>query len=570
MTPSEIRRHAFNAHALKSWAPQDPRYSNWPVVYVIDNDDRQPSVYVGETVNAANRMKQHIDGKQKTNLRSVRVILDETFNKSVCLDLESHLIRWLAGDGQFTVMNRNEGIIDANYFGRDDYRSTFREIFDQLKAEGVFTRSIPEIENDDLFKLSPFKSLTYEQAAAVEDVLEGFFAEIGHTSTSVIEGQPGTGKTIVAIFLLKLLVDIQNYDESDGPEPDSVFAELFTAENKKALENFRGAMVIPQQSLRESVRRVFHKTPGLSKKMVLSQWDVAKSDLHFDLLIVDEAHRLNQRANQASGVLNRDFRDLNVKLFGTDDQSRSQYDWIVAKSTQRILLVDAAQSVRPADLPRETIERIVRDARTEHRYYRLATQMRVKADADYVGTVRAFLRGEDVRMPDLGEYDFRVFDNVAAMRAEIFAQDAKHGLARMVAGYAWDWTSKKDPTAFDMTLDGVGLQWNRTAKDWINSPTSLHEVGSIHTTQGYDLNYVGVIIGPDLRATAQGFVTQPEWIADKKGKENNSRRTEYSDAELLEYITNIYGVLLTRGIRGTYVYATDPGVRQRLRRLARG
>lgn len=568
MTPSEIRPHAFDAIALKSWAPQDPRYANWPVVYVIDNDAKQPAVYVGETVNTANRMKQHLDGKQKQNLRRVRVILDETFNKSVCLDLESHLIRWLAGDGQFTVMNRNEGITDANYFGRDGYRKTFRDIFEQLKAEGVFTRTIPEIENDDLFKLSPFKSLTYEQAAAVEDVLDGLFATLRTPATSVIEGQPGTGKTIVAIFLLKLLVDIQNFQDADGPEPDSVFADFFTAENRKALAGFRAAMVIPQQSLRESVRKVFKKTPGLDKSMVLSQWDVAKSDTDFDLLIVDEAHRLNQRANQASGVLNRDFRDLNIKLYGDDDQQRTQFDWIVSKSTQQILLVDPAQSVRPADLPKHVLDGILRTARTNHRYYRLATQMRVKAGADYVGTVRSFLRGNDVVMPDLGEYDFRVFDDVAQMRTEIFSRNAEHGLARLVAGYAWEWVSKKNPAAFDITIDGVGLQWNRTAKDWINSPTSLDEVGSIHTTQGYDLNYVGVIIGPDLRATAAGFETRPEWIADKKGKENNSRREDFSDAELLEYITNIYGVLLTRGIRGTYVYATDAGVRERLRRLS--
>lgn len=572
MTPSEIRRHPFESAALADWGKLDPRYGNWPVVYVIDDARAtQPAAYVGETVNAANRMKQHLDGGTKSNLRSVRIILDETFNKSVCLDLESHLIRWLAGDGVFTVMNRNEGMIDADYYGRDSYRQSFREVFDQLKNDGVFTRTIPQIENSDLFKLSPFKSLTVEQATAVSDIAEGLFEDLGADSTSIIEGQPGTGKTIVAIFLIKLLMDIQAFNEDDEAEPDSIFAELFTRENRDALAGFRIGLVVPQQSLRTSIRKVFRKTPKLDERMVLSQWDIGKSDNDFDLLIVDEAHRLNQRANQSSGVLNRDFRDINIKLFGTDDPARTQLDWIAAKSTHRLLMIDREQTVRPADLPREIIDPLLTRAREDHRHYRLATQMRVRAGTDYIGAVRGFLRGEDRRLPDLGEYDFRVFDDVGEMRREIFARDSEHGLARLVAGYAWKWVSRKTgptPNAYDISLDGVDLRWNRTDKDWINSPTSLHEVGSIHTTQGYDLNYAGVIIGPDLQVVDGRFATHRDWIFDAKGKENNNvSGRRYSDDELLDFVTNIYGVLLTRGIRGTYVYACDDGVRDRLRRL---
>ncbi len=133
-------------------------------------------------------------------------MVDDTFNKSACLDLESHLIRWLAGDGQFTVLNGNEGMTDAAYYDRDIYRESFRDIFEQLRSEGVFQRSIPAIENSDLFKLSPFKALTQDQAIAVEDILEGLFADLerGAGSTAVIQGSPGTGKTIIGIFLMKL------------------------------------------------------------------------------------------------------------------------------------------------------------------------------------------------------------------------------------------------------------------------------------------------------------------------------------------------------------------------------
>ena len=570
MTPFDIERLDFSPHAIAAWAKGDERRRNWPVVYVLDGGATRgaASVYVGETVNAASRMRQHLANPTKDGLRSVRVVFDETFNKSACLDLESHLIRWLAGDGQFSVMNGNEGIIDARYYERELYRESFRDIFEQLRAEGIFQRSIPEIENSDLFKLSPFKVLTPEQAIAVEDIVEGLLGDLetGVPSSSVIEGHPGTGKTIVAIFLIKLLADIRDFDDGDEIEPDSMFAEFFVPENRELLKHLRVGFVVPQQSLRESIKRVFKKTPKVAVDQVLSPFDVGVSDKRWDILIVDETHRLNQRANQSSGVNNKRFITINEKLFGADDSSKTQLDWIRAQSSHQIYLLDAEQTVRPADLPRETLRGLVEQARSAHRQYPLATQMRVRAGADYVEFVRAMLRGEagTSGRPDLGEYDLQFFHDLAEMRKEILDRNTEHGLARLVAGYAWDWKSRRDPSAFDIEIDGLQLRWNSQAKDWINSARSIDEVGSIHTVQGYDLNYAGVIIGNDLRydPDARRLFIDRDSYRDAKGKENNKQRAlTYSDDDLLEFIRNIYGVLLTRGIRGTYVYVCDPNLR---------
>ncbi|GAB2703750.1 DUF2075 family protein [Microbacterium marinum] len=570
MTPFEIEQLTFSQPALKEWARGDERRRNWPVVYVIDGGEAKgaASVYVGETVNAASRMKQHLANPAKDGLRSVRVVFDETFNKSACLDLESHLIRWLAGDGQFTVMNGNEGIIDARYYERDVYRESFRDIFEQLRAEGIFQRTIPEIENSDLFKLSPFKVLTPEQAVAVEDIVEGLLEDLaaGTPSSSVIEGHPGTGKTIVAIFLMKLLADIRDYSDADEIESDSMFAEFFVPENRELLRDLRIGFVVPQQSLRESIKRVFKKTPKIAPEQILSPFDVGTSDTRWDILIVDETHRLNQRANQSSGVNNKRFIISNEKLFGADDPVKTQLDWIRAQSAHQIYLLDVEQTVRPADLPQAILRGLAEDARAQHRRYPLATQMRVHAGADYVAFVRGMLRGEAESggRPDFGDYDLRLFDNLAEMRAEIFARNAEHGLARLIAGYAWDWKSNRDKMAFDIELDGLQLRWNSQSKDWISSPGSIDEVGSIHTVQGYDLNYAGVIIGNDLRydSVAGRLYIDRDSYRDAKGKENNKQLgIVYSDGDLLEFIRNIYGVLLTRGIRGTYVYVCDPELR---------
>lgn len=568
MTSFRIDRLAFDKTSLEAWSQVDGRHRNWPVVYTLDSSN---SVYVGESLNAAMRFGQHLATPTKANLEHATVVIDETFNKSACLDLESFLIRMLAGDGRFSVINRNEGITNADYYGRDQYQERFEEIFEQLRAHGMFARSIPEIENSDLFKLSPFKSLTHDQAIAVEDILEGLFQDLqaGASSQIVIQGEPGTGKTVVAIFLMKLLLDIALRNPHENDDRDSMFSEFFVEGHAELLDGFSVGLVIPQQSLRRSISRVFAKTPGLSPDMVMSPFQLGSRGRRFDLLIVDETHRLNQRAAQASGPQNKLFREINEKLFDSDDVSHTQLDWVTALSTHQLLLLDADQTVRPADLPSSMTRQVISSARSNDRFYPLTAQHRVKAGSDYVKFVRGLLSDAPLERPDFGDYELRMFDDLGRMREVIFERERTHGLARMVAGYAWPWRSKKDLTATDIHLDGLDLQWNRTAVDWVNSPNSLHEVGSIHTIQGYDLNYAGVIIGPDLMwEPAIGLRFVRENYHDVAGKKNNNQLgITYSDEDLLVYVRNVYAVLLTRGILGTFVYVCDPALRERMREL---
>ena len=292
------------------------------------------------------------------------------------------------------------------------------------------------------------------------------------------------------------------------------------------------------------------------------------------VLLVDETHRLNQRANQAGAKLNTKFATITSELFGSDDKSKTQLDWIRAKSRHQIFLLDAAQSVRPADLPTELLSGLVADTRASGRHFQLRTQMRVKAGSDFVSYVRWLLDPHPLSYPrvrqDFGEYDFRSFDSVAHMRDQIFQRNAEVGLSRMVAGFAWPWKSKnkKDRNEFDIEIGQTQLRWNSVIADWIASSKALEEVGSIHTVQGYDLNYVGVIIGLDLRFDPERrrlFIDRKSYF-DRKGKENNRvLGKKYSDDDLLRFITQIYAVLMTRGIRGTYVYACDPGLREYLK-----
>jgi hypothetical protein len=302
--------------------------------------------------------------------------------------------------------------------------------------------------------------------------------------------------------------------------------------------------------------------------MVLTPFEVADSAEDFDLLIVDEAHRLGQRANQPSAAQNKKYSELNIKLYGTDDPSITQLDWIEKKSKLQLLLLDTAQAVRPADLPLETTNKLISTASADGLLFKLVSQMRVTGGKEYLEFVRALFTENPLPRQDFNGYDLRFYEDASKMRSDILKLDEEHGLSRMLAGFAWPWASKRNSSAIDIELDGMQLQWNQTAKDWINSPTSVNEVGGIHTIQGYDLNYAGVIIGNDIGydSAEQKIVFNRENYFDVKGRENNAARgIVYSDEDVLHWVLNIYRVLLTRGIKGTFVYVCDPELRKFLK-----
>lgn len=554
----------FNAKAIREHAMAEPMLDNWPVVYTINNSQE---IYVGETTNLAIRMKQHLESGKREHLKQVRVVLNKSFNKSACLDLEAHLIRYFFADEKFKVLNGNSGIVDSDYFKRNEYRESFEGIFEQLVEDGTLSRSIPELINSDLFKYSPFKSLNAGQAIAVQDILEKLVEAVtrGVSAPFTVQGSPGTGKTIVAIYILKLIADIQRGDNAEVSDSDPLFADLFQGENREVLSRLNNfALVIPQQSLRASIKKVFRKTPGLNAKNVISPYQLASSPIKYDLVVVDEAHRLQRRANQSSPALNKMFRDSNVRLYGSDDVTKTQLDWVYTQSKHQILLVDPDQAVKPADLSRTTLDELISASRQAHNHFYLENQMRVQGGNRYIEYVRELMTGEAKQAPFFGEYDFRHFTSFSVMREEILKLNEEHGLARVLAGYAWPWLSKGNKPIPDIQIENLKLFWNRTPTDWINSKDSHLEVGSIHTVQGYDLNYAGVIIGSDISydPVTRKMVFNRENYFDLKGKENNpTLGLNFTDDDVLEYVMNIYRVLLTRGIKGTFVYAVNSDLR---------
>ena len=144
---------------------------------------------------------------------------------------------------------------------------------------------------------------------------------------------------------------------------------------------------------------------------------------------------------------------------------------------------------------------------------------------------------------------------------EIKAKNDEYGLCRNVAGYAWPWDRKK-PDEYTIDIQGNMYRWNRTYNNWIATETAIDEIGCIHTVQGYDLNYVGVIIGEDLKydVMLNTIYADKDCYFDQQGKSGAADNRQW----LTDLIKNIYLTLMTRGIKGTYIYVCNDELREYL------
>lgn len=491
---------------------------NWPVVYLIENGKE---LYIGETVNVYVRSNQHYEKPEKRKLDNIHIINDEEYNKSATLDIESSLIQYVSADGKFVLQNGNNGLKNHNYFDRQKYQAKFEIIWESLKQMKLVQNDLDQIRNSDLFKYSPYKALTIDQKMVADELIGGL--KSGQDRTYIINGAPGTGKTILATYLFKRLSEI------------------------KETKHLKVALVVPMTGLRGTLKKVFKNIKGLSSKMVIGPSDVTKG---YDIVLVDEAHRLKQRKN----ITNYKSFDDNNRLLKLGPNG-NELDWILKCSKSQILFYDKHQSVRPSDINPKVFEEL------SAKKFELKSQLRVGGGEEgerYIAFIQNLLDSLEVKKEAFYNYDFKVYDDIRAMVQDIKEKNAKIDLCRMVSGYAWPWASKKDSDQHDIEIEGLKLKWNSVIHNWVYSPNAINEVGCIHTVQGYDLNYAGVIIGPEVYYD----------LKDKKIKirrENymdmNGKKGVYDKKELERYIINIYKTLLTRGIHGTYVYVVDKNLR---------
>jgi hypothetical protein len=347
----------------------------------------------------------------------------------------------------------------------------------------------------------------------------------------LVKGGPGTGKSVIAV---NALVDFlsQNLNVryvTKNAAPRAVYQAKLKG---KRLDVATNNLFVSSDA--------FH--------------DVAPNT--YDVLLVDEAHRLVEK----SGF----YRNL----------GENQIAEVINASRVCVFFADESQLVTWRDIG--TLENIRSASNVAHLpivEMELTSQFRCAGSDEYLNWLDFTLglggnEGADLRN---SEFDLRQFDEPTVLREFIVEKNQKNNKSRLLAGYCWDWVSKKDSSLFDIEFpeSNFAMRWNLTddGSSWMISPTSVNEVGCIHTCQGLEGDFIGVIIGDDLEVVDGRLRGNPF----KRSKGDQSLRgfraafkadpvSALARADVL--IRNTYRTLLTRGMLGTAFYCTNVDVRR--------
>ena len=354
-------------------------------------------------------------------------------------------------------------------------------------------------------------------------------------NTLIVEGGPGSGKSVVAINLLVKLTEQEKVVQyvTKNAAPRTVYEKMLTGHFKKT---------------------------HISNLFVGSGNFIDCEKNTFDVLVVDEAHRLNEK----SGMFK--------------NKGKNQIHEIIKSSLFNVFFIDENQKVTLNDIgTKEEIKKWAEQENATVHELKLSSQFRCSGSNSYIAWLDNALQIEETANLDFDEvgHEFKVFDNPSELYKFIEQKNKERNKARLVAGYCWDWKSKKSFNEYDINIEpDFKKKWNLSSQggSWIIQPDSVNEIGCIHTCQGLELDYIGVIIGPDLVARNLQIITDPlkRSKMDQSLKGFKKRLKENKEQMLQEagtIIKNTYRTLMTRGTKGCYIYCTDPETSEYFKKL---
>ena len=347
----------------------------------------------------------------------------------------------------------------------------------------------------------------------------------GKKRTIIVEGGPGTGKTVVAINLLAEFTKRNQFVQyvSKNAAPRTVYGYKLKGTMKKS-----------------SVDNLF-KGSGCYTEAPMNS---------VGTILADEAHRLNEK----SGM----FQNM----------GENQIKEIIHASRCSVFFIDESQRVTTSDIGSiAEIEKWAERENSEVIKMELVSQFRCNGSDGYLAWIDDVLQIRDTANYDLEgiDYDIRICDSPKEMEHIVIEKNRIRNRARILAGYCWNWPkdTRNDVNYHDIKIGDYGISWNLDGGDaFAINPDSVHEAGCIHTSQGLEFDYVGVIIGDDMRYENGEIVTDyskraktDQSMKGIKGlaKNNPEKASQLAD----EIIKNTYRTLMTRGMKGCYVYCTD-------------
>jgi len=385
------------------------------------------------------------------------------------------------------------------------------------------------LKGNDEFVMIDDQKVVYENAVSLAKR-----ASKTKKKVLIVEGGPGTGKSVVAINLLVYLTKLGLLSQyvTKNAAPRTVYESKLKGSFKKSeISNF------------------FTGSGGFTK---------SESDI-YDVLIVDEAHRLNAK----SGM----FKNL----------GENQIKEIINASKFSIFFIDEDQKIAIHDIGEiDEIKKWAKSENAEIVELELSSQFRCNGSDGYLAWLDHILHIRETanKIFDKDEFDFQVFDSPSKLRDIIFEKNKLNNKARLVAGYCWKWVSRKDKNVFDITFPDFdfAMKWNLTedGMKWVIQPESVNEIGCIHTCQGLEVDYIGVIIGDDF-IVRDGVVLVDPYKRDGndstvRGYKSMMKKDEEGTKELMmSIIKNTYRTLMTRGMKGCYIYSADKETRDYFR-----
>lgn len=511
----------------------------YPTVYIIYSErNGMYQVYVGETNNIKQRTKEHFrEGNRYAKGSNMFVIGHEHFNKSLTLDIENKFILYLTGNKFIKKLSNKRDNPQYRYFPYEEMNQIFSKSWKKLRKNEQSLFPIEKvIEDNALFKASPFHKLTMEQFEARDKIINRVKEVLNKGNKHqliLVEGAAGSGKTVLLSSLFYALSEENN---------ENTYMLVNHDEQVKVYNNIAKKLGL-QKRLNEKVMK--------PTSFIINDKFVDEDNI----VLVDEAHLLWTQGKQSY-------------------QGQNQLQDIIKKSRITIAVFDPQQVLRTQQyVEDDDLRKIEENAKNNGNLIELKKQLRMNASQETINWIKTFVyQQEIIPFPENNaKYDLKIFDDPREMyeQLKIKNQNQESGLSRILATFDWEFKEKKSGTTdlYKVEVDGLSLPWNNQLKSsnkylsWAERPETINEAGSTYTIQGFDLNYSAVIIGPSVKYRDGKVIYDPDFSANRNAVSNRTLKNGKKQKVYDTLLPNELNVLLTRGINGLYIYAVDDELR---------
>lgn len=540
---------------------------NYPTVYIHNwRNTKDYEVYIGESNNVIQRSKQHYaDARSKENWQnnlltsnpSLYIIGHEHFNKSLTLDIENRLMLYMMSVDCVKKLHNQKCNPQNKYFTESELETIFRQIWSKLrKKDPLLFPAESAIKDSAIFKASPLHKLTPEQESAKEIIIQKVFNSLNCNTKKqliFIEGEAGTGKTVLN---------------------SSTFYELFEKAEEQESSAIRCCLLVNHNEQKTVYEQIAQKL-GLTDKYGEVVYKPTRFiNMHtpenpIDVAFIDEAHLLLTQGKQS---------------YKGDNQLQD----IIERAKVTVVMFDENQILTTEQFwEAEILGGFRNKAKEAGNFIELKNQLRMNADKGTIDWIDEFTKNQKLyKIPhDARGYEIKIFEKPEDLEFEIEskAKNKETALSRLVATYDWEYNRKRVPEDivkkyWEVLIGNWHKPWNyelekelnqnqkRNIKSlsWAEQPQTISEVGSTFTIQGFDLNYVGVILGPSVKYNNGKIILDPAESFNNKAIRNRtlSDGTKKKFGEIL--LKNEVRVLMTRGVKGLYIYACDDNLRNAL------